>query len=288
MFQCRIKSKTLPIEGEIVTVRISDIKDDIVFAKLLEYGEIEGLIMSSELSKKKYRSIHQVAKIGNIELCQVIMVEKSKCYIDLSLKRIGEKEKAIGKDEFAKSKLAYQIMLKVSKTLNIDVKNLYENWGYAKEEEYGTLFQFLAKAKENPSLLEENEIDQAVKKAIEDHFKGMAFKVRIDVDVSVTKGGINLIKEAFQKALDYDKTLEIALIKPPTYSIQKISDNKEESFLSVNTAANLVKEFIVENGGIFDISSPAKLFGDKSKYEMFEDVTEDQKSESSDQFDDSD
>lgn len=158
MFECRIKRAEYPEDGDIVMVRITAIRDDLVTVKLLEYGEIEGLIMGGELSKKKYRSIYQVVKVGNAELCQVLKVDKTKGHIDLSLKRVGDRERMEGREKFSRSKMAYQIMQKVSKIINKSIKELYEEFGYDKEANHGTLFTFFARLKDDPELLGEGEL----------------------------------------------------------------------------------------------------------------------------------
>lgn len=286
MFDTRIRSSEYPEEGEVVMVKIAAVNDDIVTAKLLEYGNIEGLIMSGELSKKKYRSIHQVAKIGNAELCQVLKVDKLRGHIDLSLKRVGEKERAEGKELFARSKLCYQIMQKVAMMLNMSVKDLYSSYGYKKEEEFGTLFTLFAKSRDHPELLGEGEIAEALKKTIDEQFKVTSFKIRVDVDVATAFGGIQLIKAAFKKAKEYDDTLEITVVAPPTYSITKVCSSKEEGFTAINTSCNIIKAHMESNGGTFSISSPAKVYGDKSKLTLIEDADKTaNQCEDSDDFD---
>lgn len=270
MFECRIRKDKFPKDGEIVIGKISSIKDDVVAIDLLEYGNITGLILNSELSKKRFKTIAQITKVENIEVCQVLKVEESRGFIDLSLKRVSEKEKKECREAFSKAKLAYQIILKACKLSGTSIKDTYENWAYSKEEEFGTLFSYFVHAKNNIESLDSEPNGEYFKKVIEEEFKASSFKVRVDVEVTCRKGGLIGIKEAFNKAIDIDNELEVVLLKSPIYSILKVSDNKEEAFRILNEACEEVRASIESLGGTFSITNPAKVYGEKSKHTILE------------------
>lgn len=268
MFECRISSKKFPVEGETVIGKISSVSHDVVTMELLEYGNLSGLILSGELSKKRFKTVAQVTKVGNIEVCQVLKVEESTGFIDLSLKRVSDIEKQECKDRFNKSKLVYQIMSKVTKIAECSIAELYENWGYQKAEEHGTLFAYFSKAKDDLTILDNEQNGEMFKKVISDYFKASSFKVRIDVEVTCAKDGVNSIKKAFSKALEFDNELEIVLLKSPIFSIVKVSNDKEEAFYSVNSASELVKQEIERLGGEFSIINPARVYGEKLRHTL--------------------
>lgn len=274
MFECRVRKNKLPKEGEVVIGKISSVKDGVVTIELLEYGNAPGLILSGELSKRRFKSISQVAKVGNVEVCQVLKVEDDKGFIDLSLKRVSDKEKQECRDEFSKTKLAYQIIAKACKLSGQSIKDTYESWAYEKEEEYGTLFSYFAHIKNNMVELDTEPNGKYFKKVIEEQFIASTFKVRADVEVTCAKGGIQGIKEAFDEAGREDSDLEMVLLKSPIYSITKIDSNKDEAFKAVETACITVKEKIESIGGTFNMINPAKLYGEKSKHSMLEESVE--------------
>jgi len=55
---------------------------------LLEYDRIEGMIMSSELTKVLQRGVQKALKVGKQEVARVIRVDTDKGYIDLSKKEV--------------------------------------------------------------------------------------------------------------------------------------------------------------------------------------------------------
>lgn len=279
MFECRIRKDKFPKEGDAVVVKIASIDNDIVKAELLEYGDTPGLILGSELSKKRFKSVVQVTKPGNIEVCQVLKVEEERGFIDLSLKRVSDSEKAECREGFSKAKLAYQIIARVSKQTGQSIQELYENWAYSKESEYGTLFSYFVHARGDLETLNGEPNGDYIKKIIEDQFKASTYKVRADVDVTCISRGVNGIKEAFNKAIEQDKTLEVCLLKSPTYSIVRVSDDKDEAFRIVNAACEAVKKSIEAIGGTFCVMNPAKVYGEKSRHTI---LKEDEEVESSD------
>lgn len=49
-----------------------------VYVKLLEYDNIDGMILLSELSRRRIRSMQKLVRVGNNEVVVVIRVDKDK------------------------------------------------------------------------------------------------------------------------------------------------------------------------------------------------------------------
>lgn len=280
MFECRIRKSKFPRDGEVVIGKTASVRNDVVTMELLEYGGISGLVLASELSKKRIKAATQVTKVGNVEVCQVLRVEESKGFIDLSLKRVSDKERQECRESFFKAKLAYQIVAKACKLSGQSVRDVYETWAYGKEDEYGSLFSYFAHAKNNLGILDAEPGGEHFRKVIEEQFKASSFKVRVDVDVTCTRNGVLGIKEAFNKALEADDGLEIVLLKSPTYSIVKVSGDRDDAFRAVNEACEAAKKSIEAIGGTFSIASPAKVYGEKAKHTALDEKEHDQLSDS--------
>lgn len=266
MFECRIHENEFPKEGEVVIGKITEISNGSVKMELLEYGNKSGLILHCELSKKRFKNIAQVTKVGNIEVCQVLKIEEAKNFIDLSLKRVSDIEKQECKDKFSQNKLVYQIMVKVAKIVECNVKDLYENWGYEKAAKYGTLFEFFSKANDDLSILDSEPEGSHFAKVISEYFQASSFKVRADIEIINPKYGVPAIKAAFKKVLDMDSELDIALLKSPIFSIVKTANNKDEAFGAIDKACSILKEEVESNCGEFSIVNPAKIYGEKTRF----------------------
>lgn len=68
------------------TIRIAEMG---AYVTLLEYNNIEGVILLSELSRRRIRSINKLIRVGRNEVVMVLRVDKEKGYIDLSKRRVS-------------------------------------------------------------------------------------------------------------------------------------------------------------------------------------------------------
>ncbi|EOB12936.1 Eukaryotic translation initiation factor 2 subunit alpha [Nosema bombycis CQ1] len=283
-FECSFYDKKYPAEGEIVIGKVVTIDSDGVSIDLLEYGKAHGLVLLGELSKKRIKSANQCTKVNNIEICNVLRVDNEKGYIDLSITKVNESEKEECRKTYIKNKTAYYIMAKAAKKLKMNVKDLYETFGYKKAEEYGSLYYFFARVKEDESILEDDNIGMTIKKLIKEQFQASSYKVRADIDLTCqSSGGILTIKEAFKKVLQKDSKLQISLNKTPTYSITRVSSDKEKAYNSVNDACKEIEDFITKFNGTFCVVSKAKLYGEKSKFSLLSTADDEFSGESSEQ-----
>jgi translation initiation factor 2 subunit 1 len=268
-YECRLHARRYPLEGEIVMGKVSSIDTEGVILDLLEYGDARGLILLGELSKKRIKSIHQITKVGSVEICNVLRVDEKKGYIDLSMSKVTESEKATCKETYARNKLAYHIMSKAARRLDKSIPELYEEVGYAKEEEFGSLYFFFARVKDNEDIIPDDELGIAIKQLIKEQFQASTYKVRADVDVICpAKGGVNAIKSAFSRVAKLNQKLDIRLVRAPTYSIVRISSNKDKALRIVKEGCDVLLRGIQEEGGTATVISQPKLYGEKSRYAL--------------------
>ncbi|XP_039009953.1 eukaryotic translation initiation factor 2 subunit alpha homolog [Hibiscus syriacus] len=88
----------------------------------LEYNNIEGMILFSELSHHRILSVNSLIKFGRTELVIVLHVDKEKGYINLSKRRVSEEDIQACEERYNKSKLGHSIMRHVAETLDIDLE----------------------------------------------------------------------------------------------------------------------------------------------------------------------
>lgn len=55
---------------------------------LIEYNNIDGMVLLSDLTKRRFHSINSVIKVGRIETAIVLCVEKDKQYANLSKTKV--------------------------------------------------------------------------------------------------------------------------------------------------------------------------------------------------------
>src|SRR5216110_3503854 len=75
---CRFYENQFPAIDELVVVQVRQIAEMGAYVKLLEYDNIEGMILLSELSRRRIRSINKLIRVGRNEVVVVLRVDKEK------------------------------------------------------------------------------------------------------------------------------------------------------------------------------------------------------------------
>lgn len=99
------------------------------YVALLEYNNIEALIMSSEISRKRYKSVHRLMKLGK-NILMVTKVDESRGFIDLSRKRVNPEDVKACEERYNNSLRVHNIMRQTAAILEEDLKSLYERVGW--------------------------------------------------------------------------------------------------------------------------------------------------------------
>jgi len=77
-FRCRFYEQKYPEVEDVVMVNVRSIAEMGAYVHLLEYNNIEGMILLSELSRRRIRSINKLIRVGKTEPVVVIRVDKDK------------------------------------------------------------------------------------------------------------------------------------------------------------------------------------------------------------------
>jgi len=139
--ECRMYEQRFPEVDAAVMIQVKHIADMGAYVSLLEYNNIEGMILFSELSRRRIRSISSLIKVGRQEPAIVLRVDRDKGYIDLSKRRVSEEEAHACEDRYNKSKLVHSIMRHVAETLEVDLEPLYQRIGWPLYRKYGHAFE---------------------------------------------------------------------------------------------------------------------------------------------------
>lgn len=84
------------------THQVNNIAEMGAYVSLLEYAGAEGMILLSELSRRRIRSVNKLVKVGRAEPVVVLRVDRDKGYIDLSKRRVSPEEAAACEEKFNK------------------------------------------------------------------------------------------------------------------------------------------------------------------------------------------
>eukprot|EP00977_Amphora_coffeiformis_P016649 scaffold5215_cov181-Amphora_coffeaeformis.AAC.3 len=268
---CRFYEARYPEIESVVMVNVRNIADMGAYVSLLEYDNIEGMILLSELSRRRIRSIHKLIRVNRNEVVMVLRVDKEKGYIDLSKRRVSPEDVAKCEDRFNKAKAVHGVLRHVAERRKYYLEDLYEKIGWPLYAKYGHAFDAfkLAISEEKNVTDPFAEIDvpedlkQEIKTYILRRLAPQPVKVRSDIEISCfTSEGIDAIKEALfaGKAVATENvSIKIKLIAPPIYVLSTTTLEKDAGISLLQKAIDTIKEKIDAKGGKMDVKMAPKV-----------------------------
>ncbi len=245
--------KDFPEVDEYVIVTISNINPNSAFARLDEYKNKSGMIHISEVASTWIRDIRKYLSVGNKKVAKVISIDKSKGYINLSLKRVKPTTERDKKTEWKNEKKADNLFSMVAKEMGLSVEDAYKKTGFELQETYGLMYaMFEVAASEGAQALVKDGVSEEWAKKIEDvakkNIKPKEVRINGILEVMCYKSnGIEIIKKGFA-LVDNDK-VEVAYINAPKYSFKVSSGDYLECEKILKESSDKVIDYITKNGG---------------------------------------
>ncbi|XBI98740.1 hypothetical protein VPH35_018944 [Triticum aestivum] len=299
--ECRMYEPRFPEVDAAVMIQVKHIADMGAYVSLLEYNNIEGMILFSELSRRRIRSISSLIKVGRQEPSMVLRVDRDKGYIDLSKRRVSEEEAATCEDRYNKSKLVHSIMRHAADTLGVDLEPLYQRIGWPLYRRYGHAFEAFKLIVTDPDAVldvltyEETvvgpdgeevtkvvpavtpEVKDALVRNIRRRMTPQPLKIRADVEMKCFQfDGVLHIKEAMRKAEaagNADCPVKIKLVAPPLYVLTTQTLDKDQGIAVLTNATKICAEAIEKHKGKLVVKEAARAVSERDD-KLFADTIE--------------
>ncbi|XP_076230759.1 eukaryotic translation initiation factor 2 subunit alpha [Calliopsis andreniformis] len=275
VLSCRFYKEKYPEVEDVVMVNVRSIAEMGAYVHLLEYNNIEGMILLSELSRRRIRSINKLIRVGKTEPVVVIRVDKEKGYIDLSKRRVSAEDVEKCTERYAKAKAVNSILRHVAELLHYDsddqLEELYQKTAWHFEKKYkkqeASAYDFFKQSVLDPSILAECGLDEHTKEVLLNNIKrkltSQAVKIRADVEVACYGyEGIDAVKAALKAglALSTDELpIKINLIAPPLYVMTTSTPEKQDGLKALNDAIEAIQSKITSLGGVFNVQMAPKV-----------------------------
>lgn len=288
---CRYYEPKMPEVDDVVMVTVTEIAEMGAYVQLLEYANQPGMILMSELSRKRIRSINKLVRVGRNEVVLVTRVDVDKLYIDLSKRRVVQEDLKKCDEKYQRAKTVNQILRHTGEILDFDaatkeknqLEDLYKKTAWHFDKKYATSggsYGMFKEAAQKPEVLDELDIDAATKEVLLKNIKRrltpQAVKVRADVEVLCYEyEGINAVKNALRAGLALateEIPLKINLIAPPIYVISVSLFNEENGVNAVKAAMEATKKSIEEAGGTFNVKLEPKVVSDREDLNLQEEM----------------
>lgn len=281
---CRFYEAKYPEIESLVMVNVRTIADMGAYVSLLEYNNIEGLILLSELSRRRIRSINKLIRVGRNEVAMVLRVDKDKGYIDLSKRRVSPEDVAACEDKFNKAKAVHGVLRHLAERRKFHLTELYERIAWPLYRKYGHAYDAfkIALAEETggdtgaedpfTSLDVPADVIEELKLYIRRRLAPQPIKIRADVEVSCfTYEGIDAIREALFAGIAVgteNSPIKIRLIAPPIYVLSTMTLEKESGIALLQKAIDVILEKISAKGGKMDVKMAPKAVSLKEETEL--------------------
>lgn len=227
-FLCRMYENPYPEVNDLVMVTVKRIAEMGAYVSLMEYNNIEGMVLLSELSRRRIRSVQRLIRVGKTEVVVVLRVDKDKGYIDLSKRRVSPEEAEAFEEKYTKSKTVHSILRHVAEKHDIELESLYQKVGWPLYRLYGHAFDAFKTALNEPEKIFgalPAPIDEAIKQdilqSIVRRLTPQKLKIRSDVEVACFDyEGIDAVKRALAagESLSTEEIpIKAKLVAPPLY-----------------------------------------------------------------------
>lgn len=272
---CRMYEGEFPEIDDVVMVQVTSIAEMGAYVRLLEYNNIEGMILLSEVSRRRIRSINKLIRVGKQEVCMVLRVDQEKGYIDLSKRRVSAEDVVKCEERFQRSKSVHSIVKHVSELTKMEMEAVYRATAWPLYVKFGHAYEaFLASISEPDSIFnEENtpglspDLRSSLLDNIAKRLTPTAIKIRADIEVTCFHyEGINAIKEALMKGQDLgseELPIKIKLVAPPLYVMLCSALDKTKGIALLTQAIDVMKEQIESKKGSLQVKSQPRAVDER-------------------------
>lgn len=278
--ECRFYENQFPDIESVVMVNVRNIADMGAYVSLLEYNNIEGMILLSELSRRRIRSIHKLIRVNRNEVVMVLRVDKDKGYIDLSKRRVSPEDVQACEERYNKAKAVHGVLRHLADRRQLYLEDLYQRIGWPLYKKFGHAYDAF-KVSITPEEGVANPLDEMdVPEDLKEELKGFIMrrlapqpiKIRSDIEVSCfTYEGIDAIREALFAGMECSTdqmAIKIKLIAPPIYVLSTMTLEKDTGINLLQKAIHVIEERIVAKGGKMDVKMAPKAVSLKEETEL--------------------
>lgn len=292
---CRFYENKYPDVDDVVMVNVQQIAEMGAYVKLLEYDNIEGMILLSELSRRRIRSIQKLIRVGKNDVAVVLRVDKEKGYIDLSKRRVSSEDIIKCEEKYQKSKTVHSILRYCAEKFQIPLEDLYKTIAWPLSRKFGHAYEAFKLSIIDETVWEgieppSQDILNELKTYISKRLTPQAVKIRADVEVSCfSYEGIDAIKEALKSAEDMSTEqmqIKVKLVAAPLYVLTTQALDKQIGIDLLGKAIDKINEVISKYVGVCNITMPPKAVTateDAELQALLESKEQDNRSDSEDE-----
>lgn len=272
-FLCRMYENQYPEVNDLVMVTVKRIAEMGAYVSLMEYNNIEGMVLLSELSRRRIRSVQRLIRVGKTEVVVVLRVDKDKGYIDLSKSRVSPEEAEKFEEKYNKSKTVHSILRHVAEKHDMELEELYQMIGWPLYRKFGHSFEAFKVALNEPQKLWDalpSPVDESIRndlmQGIIRRLTPQKVKIRADVEVACFDyEGVEAVKRALaagESASADEIQVKAKLVAPPLYVLMTQCMDKVKGIEIMNNAIDKIEATIKAANGQLVIKMKPKAISE--------------------------
>ncbi|XP_021370743.1 eukaryotic translation initiation factor 2 subunit 1-like [Mizuhopecten yessoensis] len=275
--QCRCYESRFPEQDDIVKVCVHAVGEIMADVRLIEYDNIEGMILLSELTRRRVRSVNKLVCVGRPEYVLVMRVDQEKGYIDLSKRRVSKEEADECEGKYSKAKAVNSFLCHVASLLAYDtdqqLEELYSRTAWYFDKKYqkqGASYDAFKCSVSQPELFDGCNLDTDTRDvllaSIRQKLSPKIVKVRADIEVACTGyEGVDAVRRALKKGLELttgESPVKIHLISPPVFVVSTSTVDWQAGISKVTAVLDVIKASITEEGGLYHTDRQPSVIND--------------------------
>lgn len=285
-FACRMYENVYPEVNDLVMVTVQQIAEMGAYVNLNEYNNIEGMVLLSELSRRRIRSVQRLIRVGKTEVVIVLRVDKEKGYIDLSKRRVSPEEVEKFEEKYNKSKTVHSIMRHVAERRDMSLEELYQRIGWPLYRKFGHCYDAFKMAITEPDRLwaalteyhqgDQSYADQETRNELMSNIvrrlTPQKVKIRADVEVACfAYDGVDAVRSALQAGEQFateEFPLKIRLVAPPLYVMQMQCLDRQGGIQVMQDSIDKIDAVIKQSGGQIAVKLKPKVVSENDEREL--------------------
>jgi translation initiation factor 2 subunit 1 len=252
------RRKDYPESGEFVIATAVKLEGHGVYVNLDVYGK-GGYVPIGEVASTWVKNIKDFVKEGQKLVLKVIRVDERKGHVDLSIRKVTEREKKDKLIQYKKSKKAEKLLESAAKSLNKEYDEAVSTVGIPLEDHFGDLYSALEAASvKGPSALSAAGIPENWAKALyeisKDHVEPPVVHVAGVVQICSSKPkGVEDIKKAIAEGKKASNVpgvkAVVTYIGAPRYRLEVTANDYKTAEDIMKQAVDAITTKITSLGG---------------------------------------
>ena len=250
----------LPEPGELVVSTVKTIVPYGAYVALDEFNDTEGLLHISEISSRWVKNIRDHVRENQKVVLKVLRVDAAKLHIDLSLRRVNERERKTKIQQWKQESRGRKLFNMAAEKLGLNTDEAYQKIGVLLETKFDSIYSALEKTVEGGvEVLVKSGVPNDWAEVLAESVKGKIrlpyMRIRGELELTCAKpNGVTILRDAFRKAKRIRKpkgtSIKIYVIGAPRYRIEVTARSYKDAEELLKKAVETAVDAVKSGGGV--------------------------------------